>query len=151
MRTKTREKKTGNKRTSSWASSYWLTAILFCVVSVLRASAGQASSVSGSPTTRTIEGTVLDHVGHPVSGAIVLIEDLKTLQVRSFIVQQDGRYRFRGLSPDANYQLRARLNGLSSGAKTVSVFQSKSVIVVNLKLSLKQKPPAQPASSGNPS
>jgi hypothetical protein len=125
--------------------------LLLCPVSIWSASAAQQRGGTGLSVPRTIEGEVLDHAGHPVPGAVVLIEDLKTLQVRSYIVQQDGKYRFRGLSPDANYQLRARLNGISSGPKTVSVFESKSTIVVNLKLSTKQKRSARPAPSGNPS
>jgi len=69
----------------------------------------------------------------------VLLEDLKSLQVRSYIVQRDGTYRFRGLSSDANYELRARFNGAASGAKTVSVFNNNPTVVVNLKLAVKQK------------
>ncbi len=88
---------------------------------------------------RTVEGMVLDRAGSPVPGAVVLIEDLKSLQVRSFIVQQDGKYRFHGLSSDANYELRAQFKGEVSGSKTVSVFKSGSTVVVNLKLTGKTK------------
>jgi hypothetical protein len=91
---------------------------------------------------RTIEGMVLDHAGSPVAGAVVLIEDLKSLQVRSYLVQQDGKYRFHGLSSDANYELRAQFNGSASGPKTVTVFNSSRTIVVNLKLPAKPKRPA---------
>lgn len=119
-----------------------------------------ASSVVGgqnttAPVSRTIEGSVFDRDGHTVPGAVVLIEDMKTLQVRSYIVQADGKFRFRGLSSDANYELRARFHGASSNAKTVSVFESKPVVVVNLTLSSKHKraAPSSPSnhSSGNPS
>jgi hypothetical protein len=97
---------------------------------------GQRSSALVS---RTVEGMVLDRAGKPVPGAVVLIEDLKSLQVRSFLVQQDGKYRFHGLSSDANYELRAQFKGEVSGAKTVTVFKSGSTIVVNLKLTGKMK------------
>ncbi len=105
---------------------------------------GQRSSALVS---RTVEGMVLDRAGKPVPGAVVLIEDLKSLQVRSFLVQQDGKYRFHGLSSDANYELRAQFKGEVSGAKTVTVFKSGSTIVVNLKLTGKMKrspPPNEP-------
>jgi len=133
---------------------FWLTGALIFGVCSLRTTAGQRYGASASPVSRTIEGTVLDHTGHPVPGAIVLIEDLKTLQVRSYIVQDDGKYRFRGLSSDANYQLRARLNGVSSTPKTVSVFESHPAIVVNLTLPAKPKrstPPPAKQPPGNPS
>jgi hypothetical protein len=105
---------------------------------------------------RTIEGSVLDRAGHPVVGAVVLIEDLKSLQIRSYIVQEDGKFHFRGLNSDANYELRARFNGATSKPKTVSVFESKPQVVVNLVLSAKPKtaPPPTSASAphaGNPS
>jgi hypothetical protein len=96
---------------------------------------------------------VLDRGGHPVSGAVVLIEDLKSLQVRSYIVQEDGKFHFRGLSSDANYELHARLNGVSSGRKTVNVFDTHPTIVVNLTLTTKPKrtqPAAATPSPGNP-
>jgi hypothetical protein len=91
---------------------------------------------------RTIEGMVLNHEGKAVPGAVVLIEDLKSLQVRSYLVQQDGKYHFHGLSSDASYQLRAQWNGLVSGFKTVTVFKSGRIVVVNLKLAVKNKRPA---------
>ena len=103
----------------------------------------------------TYEVKELDRAGKPVAGAVVLIEDLKSLQVRSYIVLEDGKFRFRGLSADANYQLRARANGLTSKPKTISVFETKPLIVVNLTLGVKPKRAAPPPTSthppGNPS
>lgn len=129
-------------------------AVLAGIVLVWGALAGQQQG-SPSPVSRTIEGSVLDRAGHPVSGAVVLIEDLKSLQVRSYIVQEDGKFRFRGLSADANYELRARFKGMASKPKTVSVFESKPVIAVNLTLLAKTKraapAPSSSKASGNPS
>ena len=90
-------------------------------------------------TTRSIEGAVLDVRGTPVTGAVVLLKDTKTLQVRSYIAQSAGRYHFYGLSSDINYQLRAEANGLTSKTKTVSVFDSHRLIKLNLKLTKKMK------------
>jgi hypothetical protein len=93
----------------------------------------------GSPTSRSIEGLVLTKEGAPVPGAVVLIKDSKTLQVRSYIAQQDGKYHFFGLGTDVNYQLRAQANGLTSKTKTVSVFDSHAKVKLNLKLTKKIK------------
>lgn len=93
----------------------------------------------GSATTRSIEGTVFTGTGSPLPGAIVLLKDMKTLQVRSFIAQNDGKYHFYGLSTDINYELRAESNGLTSARKTVSVFDSHKVVTLNLKLNKKIK------------
>lgn len=88
-------------------------------------------------TTRSIQGLVLSTSGQPIPGAVVLLKDTKTLQVRSYIAQFDGRYRFYGLSMDTNYQVRAEANGLTSKTKTVSVFDSHKIVKLNLKLKKK--------------
>jgi hypothetical protein len=90
-------------------------------------------------TTRSIQGVVVNASGQPIPGAIVLLKDTKTLQVRSYIAQSDGRYRFYGLSTDINYQVRAQANGLTSKTKTVSVFDSHKVVKLNLKVKKKLK------------
>ena len=88
-------------------------------------------------STRSIEGRVLTDSGAGVPGAVVLLKDGKTLQVRSFIAQNDGAYHFFGLSTDVNYTLRAENSGMTSKQKTVSVFDSHKVVKLNLKLSKK--------------
>ena len=93
----------------------------------------------GESITRSIEGTVLSKGGSPVPGAVVLLEDGKTLQVRSYIAQADGKYHFFGLNSDINYELRAQANGMTSPTKTVSVFDSHKVIKLDLKLKKPKK------------
>ncbi len=93
-----------------------------------------------SGTTRSIEGTVLDANGTFIPGAIVLLKDTKTLQVRSYIAQNNGRYQFYGLSRDISYQVRAEARGMTSKTKMVSVFASHSVIRLNLKVTKKLEP-----------
>ena len=39
-----------------------------------------------APAEKTITGTVTDAAGNPVPGAVVQLENMKTLQIRSFIV-----------------------------------------------------------------
>ena len=113
----------------------------FCA-SVLCPSAqreGSATGQPGAPRIRSIEGTVLSHTGAPVPGAIVLLKNGKTLQVRSFITQQDGSYRFYGLSTDVNWELRAQAQDMTSKTKTVSVFDSHPHVRLDLKLVKKMK------------
>ena len=92
-----------------------------------------------SGTTRSIQGTVIGANRSPIAGAVVLLKDTKTLQVRSYIAQTDGRYHFYGLSTDINYQIRAEANGMTSKTKTVSVFDSHKIVKLNLKIYKKMK------------
>ena len=143
--TKRKRKKTKKSGTSQ------LKAIAFALIPAMTlavALAGQAAAQTPPPDTtrgnsslsRAIEGTVLSSSGAPVPGAIVQIKDSKTLQVRSYIAQQNGKYQFWGLSNDVNYQLRAMAGGLTSKSKTVSVFNSRRKITLDLKLTQKFKP-----------
>ena len=84
--------------------------------------------------TRIVQGVVTDAHNQPVANAVVQLKDTKTLQVRSFITQEDGAYHFAGLSTNVDYELKARTEDAASGAKTLSVFNSRKTPVVNLKL-----------------
>jgi type 1 fimbria pilin len=83
---------------------------------------------------RSVEGTVSDAAGKIVTGAVVQIKDLKSLQIRSFVTQSDGAYRFLGLNPDTDYELSASYAGASSKTKTLTVFNNHKKAVIDLKL-----------------
>ncbi len=86
------------------------------------------------PMARTVEGTVKDEQDNPIEGAVVKLKDLKSLNVRSFITKSDGKFFFAGLRRDIDYQLKADHLKLSSPTKTVSVFDSRKQVVLNLKV-----------------
>ena len=43
--------------------------------------------------------------------AVVYLKNEKTLNVRTFIAQKDGTYRFPQLSPNVDYEVYAELDG----------------------------------------
>ena len=83
---------------------------------------------------RNLKGRVEAPSGKAAVGAIVKVKDMKTLQVRSFIVQENGWYRFQGLSTSTDYEVYAEHEGMRSKTKTLSVFNSKPDPVINLTL-----------------
>jgi hypothetical protein len=87
---------------------------------------------------RSVRGMVITPEDAAVSGAVVYLKNTKTLQIRSFITQENGTYSFRGLSPDTDYELRAEHQGTSSGTKTLSSFDSRKEATINLKLNAKK-------------
>lgn len=91
-----------------------------------------------SAETRTVQGAVTTAEDKPVIGAVVQLKNTKTLQIRSFITQQNGTYYFNGLSTDVDYELKAESNGVTSPTKTLSSFDSRKAAVLNLKLTKKE-------------
>ena len=97
----------------------------------------QGKKKDNSSDTRNVQGVVTSADDMPVSGAVVQLKNTKTLQIRSFITQQNGSYYFNGLSTDVDYELKAENQGASSSVKTLSSFDSRKDAVLNLKLNKK--------------
>ena len=83
---------------------------------------------------RTVQGRVLDNGGAALKGATVYLKDGHTLAVRSYIAGDDGGYRFGQLSPNSDYQVWAESDGKKSGVKTISSFDSKQQVTIDLKI-----------------
>lgn len=83
---------------------------------------------------RSVEGVVTDASGKPVDKAVVQLKDTKSLQIRSYRTEADGRYHFAGLSTNVEYELEARHDMVGSRKKTLTVFNTKKAATVNLKL-----------------
>ena len=81
---------------------------------------------------RSIRGIVTDQTGHPLAGAVVQIQDRTTLQVRSYLTQDDGSYHFEDLYSDLSYHLRASYSGVSSRSKVLSKFDAHKVAAIDL-------------------
>ena len=89
---------------------------------------------STRPTSRTLTGNVLDKSDQPVPNAVVYIKDTKTLAVKTFIAQNDGTYRFPGLSNNVDYEIYAQHDGKKSGTKVLSQFDDRAEARINLKI-----------------
>jgi hypothetical protein len=112
-----------------------LTAVLLLCTAGLFA---QQKKKKGEETTRSVEGLVSTAADAPAAGAVVQLKNTKTLQIRSFITKENGTYYFHELSPDVDYELKADFKGESSGAKTLSSFDSRRTATINLKLNPKK-------------
>ncbi len=113
-------------RTSAPLAIAW--ALLLC------AFVSPALAQSSDGDTRSVSGTVTSASGDPVPGAVVQLKDTKTLQIRSYVCQAEGKYHFAGLSTNITYELRATFQGANSKTKRLSVFDSSKEPVVDLKL-----------------
>ncbi|HXB74727.1 MAG TPA: carboxypeptidase-like regulatory domain-containing protein [Candidatus Acidoferrales bacterium] len=100
----------------------------------------QGKPKKGDASTRSVQGAVTNPDDSPAVGAVVQLENTKTLQVRSFITKEDGIFHFYELGTDVDYKLKAedKKTGASSDAKTLSSFDSRKQAILNLKLSPKK-------------
>lgn len=71
---------------------------------------------------------VTDSSGQAVPGAAVKLSNRITLELRSYITQADGKYRFRGLHPDMDYTVRALKHGERSKSLRLSHFASRKLV-----------------------
>jgi len=111
------------------------TVCALCLLASLVCSASaQRSKTSEDIGTREVRGIVTDASGKPVDKAVVQLKDTRSLQIRSFITDTDGAYHFAGLSTNVDYQLKAQHEGHVSSTKTLSVFSSKKIATIHLKL-----------------
>jgi Carboxypeptidase regulatory-like domain len=83
---------------------------------------------------RLLIGKVLDHADSPLPGAIVYLSNTRTQAVKTYIVGQDGSYRFPALSPNIDYEVYAQHKGRKSDTKTVSSFDNRQQVNIVLKI-----------------
>lgn len=131
-------------KTSKLRTGVWLLCVcaLAATLSVTAAPAAWASRPAAEttkvPKLRTIEGTVCGEDDKPVQGAVVYLQDSKSLAVKSYLSDAEGRFHFRQLSMSADYDLWAEMNGKRSKTKTISQFNSKPDLTYKLKVKVAQ-------------
>jgi hypothetical protein len=89
--------------------------------------------------TRLIDGTVKDASDNPLADAIVQLKDTKTSNIVDFATKEDGKFVFRDLPMDINYELLAKHGDLTTPVKKVSVYDTRKHVIVNFQIT-----PAKP-------
>lgn len=87
---------------------------------------------------RTVRGTVVDSSNAPMASAIVYLKNMRTLTVRTYISSSHGHYRFSGLDPNVDYKIHAEHRGFTSGTRTISSYDSRHEIIIDLKVDRKK-------------
>jgi hypothetical protein len=80
----------------------------------------------------------MDKTESPLASAVVFLKNTRSNAIRSYISDSEGNYRFSGLDPNIDYEIHAEKDGAQSNTRTISSFDSKKEIVVNLKLDKKK-------------
>jgi Carboxypeptidase regulatory-like domain len=86
---------------------------------------------------RNVTGQVMTKSEAPLPDAVVYLKNTKTLTIKSFITEKDGGYRFHGLSPNIDYEIYADYQGQKSQTKTISSFDNRNSITLNIRIDTK--------------
>jgi len=87
--------------------------------------------------TRLLTGRVIDQGENPLPNAVVYLTNTRTRAVKTYIVSGDGAYRFPSLQPNIDYEVYAQHNGRKSDTKTVSQFDDRQQLSINLRIDTK--------------
>ena len=102
--------------------------------------AGLASAQSSKKESqlRTVRGVVTDKSEKPIQNSVVFLRNLRTNVVLSHFTDEQGTYRFTGLDPNADYEIRAEAGDQKSASRTVTSLDSRKEITLNLKIDRKK-------------
>jgi hypothetical protein len=106
--------------------------LLLAVPASVVLSGSVAAAQGRGPVQRVVQGKVVNKAGKPLPGAIVYLKDATSLNVKSYIVPQNGFYRFGQLSQDTDYQVWAELDGKKSDVRTISSFDNRKQFYIDL-------------------
>lgn len=108
--------------------------ITVCVLVTVSARVNAAADKKDTTSGRLLFGKVLDREDNPVPNAVVYLTNIRTRAVKTYIVSQDGTYRFPALSTGVDYEVYAQYNGHKSDTKSVSQFDDRSQVYIVLKI-----------------
>jgi hypothetical protein len=86
---------------------------------------------------RLLYGKVLDSQDNPLPDAAVYVTNTRTRAVKTYIVGADGTYRFPALSTAVDYEVYAQYKGRKSDTKSVSQFDDRSQVYLDLKVDIR--------------
>jgi Carboxypeptidase regulatory-like domain len=112
----------------------WTSALICALVMTLGSVAGATPDKKEKSNGRLVLGKVLDHQDNPLPDAMVYLTNTRTRAVKTYIVGQDGTFRFPALSTAIDYEIYAQYKGRKSDTKSVSQFDDRSEVYLDLRI-----------------
>ena len=119
-------------------SRHWIALPLFVLLFFAVVVAGDTQEKKKDAELRTVHGSVIDSSQNPVATSVVYLKNVRTQAIKTHIADDAGTYRFSGLDPNVDYEIHAERGDLMSPLKTISSFDSRKDIEINLKLNRKR-------------
>src|SRR5690242_7318111 len=116
---------------------HMVVAVMLVLASLAAASLPAAAKDKSGDNGRLLTGKVMDKQDAPLPSAVVYLANTRTRAVKTFIVGQDGVYRFPALSPSVDYEVYAQYQDHKSDTKTVSQFDTRPQVNINLRIDTK--------------
>lgn len=109
--------------------------VLACAIFLaLSAVCGASPDKKEKTVGRLLFGKVLDPQDNPLPDAVVYVTNTRTRAVKTYIVGPDGTYRFPALTSSVDYEVYAQYKGKKSDTKSVSQFDDRSQVYLDLKV-----------------
>ncbi len=84
-----------------------------------------------TPSVRSLSGRVTDTSHEPIRGAIVQLRNSDTREVITYLTDESGRYNFKRMDGNVDYEVWVIFRGQPSAARTISKFDSHMIKVIN--------------------
>ncbi len=98
---------------------------------------GERREAQGS-NSRLLTGQVMERsTDTPLPNAVVYLKNVKSSAIKTFIADNQGNFRFPGLSQNVDYEVYAEFQGKKSEVKQISSFDGRPEIKMNLRVSSK--------------
>jgi hypothetical protein len=112
--------------------------LLACALLVtLAAVCGASPDKKDKSVGRLLFGKVLDPQDNPLPDAVVYVTNTRNRAVKTYIVGPDGTYRFPALSTATDYEVYAQFKGHKSDTKSVSQFDDRSQVYLDLRIDMR--------------
>jgi len=121
-------------RQNSAAAVVACTLLLVLGIVALATNASAAPDKKDKSVGRLLFGKVLDPDDNPLPDAVVYLTNSRTRAVKTYIVNTDGTYRFPALSTATDYEVYAQYKGRKSDTKSVSQFDDRSQVYIDLRI-----------------
>jgi hypothetical protein len=117
-------------------------ALAFLLIATLSAAAApqdkDKEAAKHEASLKSVRGLVTDKAESPIPASVVFLKNNRSNAIRSYIADDAGNYRFSGLDPNVDYEIHAEKDGAKSQTRTISSFDSKKEIILNLKIDKKK-------------
>lgn len=108
--------------------------VILLTLSLLALLPAYGSFEDKTDSSRTLTGKVTDKQDNPLPNSVVYLSNTRTRAVKTYIVSGDGAYHFPELAPRTDYEVYAQYKGQKSDTKTVSQFDERKLVNINLKI-----------------